>query len=408
MAAAVALETSNQEPISYLPNLTQTATSDFPPVLMFSNGTMTQTSAPDSFSAILRELNLIPEDESLEIYHDSFPAYLQSQTSLDRLIIDELMQSSMNFDEKMLHESLLNVNPMLSVENDYTKSKNLEDNGNEMSIQMEEFDTSEKHQFQESNGNFMVQLGPLNRNDLESVTNFLDYGLELGLPKFKYAVTCTSTLQYHDSQQINQSNYQGFYENNSYLQMNYGIECPINDFAGDQIGASDFVIKSPSDIPQNNSSITSQTTNLNSLILVANDDNNFLSQSEPIRNPCHNKNDKCINYIISIDHDLPMQQQTKISRISGGSSSYKSSSTKLICGWKNCNCKNQFSSWDKFNEHIENHMNDPSARVCYWEDCKRNLAPFKDKNKLLQHTRTHSGYKPYKCPVSTFSKSYFF
>ncbi|KAF8925176.1 hypothetical protein BGZ58_001067 [Dissophora ornata] len=79
---------------------------------------------------------------------------------------------------------------------------------------------------------------------------------------------------------------------------------------------------------------------------------------------------------------------------------------QLVCLWRDCNTP--FETMVALNEHVaESHIG--SGKACYscdWQGCPRMMKPFTKRHKMYNHLRTHTGERPFRCPVPGCDKKF--
>lgn len=82
---------------------------------------------------------------------------------------------------------------------------------------------------------------------------------------------------------------------------------------------------------------------------------------------------------------------------------------ELICRWNDCN-QPQFKNLSKLVNHLNNeHLNNNFQKhsySCLWKNCSRYGIEQPSKFALVSHCRTHTGEKPYFCPIPECEKHF--
>jgi len=76
------------------------------------------------------------------------------------------------------------------------------------------------------------------------------------------------------------------------------------------------------------------------------------------------------------------------------------------CKWKGC--KSAFDTIQLLVKHVyDDHIGDKKEfYLCEWEACPRRGKLFEKRHKILPHLRTHTGEKPFMCPVTNCKKTF--
>ncbi|ORY03539.1 hypothetical protein K493DRAFT_206889, partial [Basidiobolus meristosporus CBS 931.73] len=81
-------------------------------------------------------------------------------------------------------------------------------------------------------------------------------------------------------------------------------------------------------------------------------------------------------------------------------------SQSFDCLWGDCS--RSFPALDVLISHIgQEHIGSGKASYkCEWQGCPRNQKPFTKRHKMYNHLRTHTGERPFQCPVADCGKRF--
>lgn len=80
----------------------------------------------------------------------------------------------------------------------------------------------------------------------------------------------------------------------------------------------------------------------------------------------------------------------------------------LVCKWDGCD-NSQMSNLSTFVKHVNNqhlNANQVTKYACFWQGCQRYGVEQPSKFALMSHCRTHTGEKPYFCPIPECEKHF--
>lgn len=125
------------------------------------------------------------------------------------------------------------------------------------------------------------------------------------------------------------------------------------------------------------------------------------------------------NLTVNPDNNIkqPEQQDTSKKTYNNSQSelgSNNNTGNEFVCKWTNCN-SNRFGSLSSLVTHLNTthlaqiaHLspNTPIRYTCHWEGCSRYGIEQPSRFALISHCRTHTGEKPYFCPIPECEKHF--